>query len=152
MSNKLWTYIVIGFTAFIAIFGFALSTNVKNYSKYDFSVENFESIEVGKTTTLGLTLSSSQVNSYGYDKVTISVDVSDKDNLDVSLQEKQTEQISSNVCGYINSFSLSNSYYKTTDLSLLAKKEGAYNIKINLIDLKNNNILTTKTIYFIALN
>lgn len=147
---------LIGATCLLATTGLVGCGETDNHSTYKFVTDNVSQVTVNQQKNVGVTLKADEVRELGYDKVLIKVDVSDKANLELKATDTQGHEWDVVQVGYWgppDGFEIANDYEVTTTFKVTVTQEGDFSVKLDLVDLENNDaVITTKTIDFSAVN
>lgn len=147
---------LIGATCALALTGLTGCGDMDNHSTYELLVDDISQVTVGEQTNVDVTLKADDIRDLGYDKVLIKVDVSDKANLELKATDTQGHEWDVAQVGYWgppDGFAIANDYEVTTTFKVTVTQEGNYSVKLDLVDLENNDaVITTKTIAFSAVN
>lgn len=146
---------LVGLSCLAALSGVTGCGDVSTHSVYEFQIDNVSQVKVNEQTNIDVTLKATNIRSEGYDKVIITIDSTNKDNLELKATDNQSQEWDVAQVGYwgpSEGFAISKDYNVTTEFKVTAKAEGVYTITLNLVDLDNNEmILSTKTITFTAI-
>lgn len=147
---------LIGATCALALTGLTGCGEMDNHSTYELLVDDISQVTVGEQTNVDVTLKADDIRDLGYDKVLIRVDASDRQHIQLKATDTQDQEWDVAQVGYWgppDGFAIANDYEVTTTFKVTVTQEGDYSVKLDLVDLENNDaVITTKTIDFSAVN